>query len=112
MLAGKKVTYISSYSSGISGGYTAKIEVHLCSSGQFLYRDQSNVSVDVPGAYGYSGGNQGDTGTWHIITQGNVAGIELRHNGGNVEQYRLDYQGGKTFANGTRVYVTPGEVCN
>jgi hypothetical protein len=111
-LAGKKVTYMSTYSSGISGGYSAKIEVHLCSNGQFLYRDQSPVSVDVPGAFGYSRGNGADTGHWRIITQGNVAGIEFRYDSGKVEQYRLDHQGTQIYADGTRVYITSGEVCN
>jgi len=110
-LAGKKVTYMDSYSSGSSGGYSTRVDVYLCSNGEFAYKDQSSVSVDVGGASGFSGGNSANSGRWHIITQGNVAGVELRYSDGRTEQYRLDYQGGETYANGTRVYVTPAEIC-
>jgi hypothetical protein len=110
-LAGKKVTYMESYSSGSSGGYSTRVDVYLCSNGEFAYKDQSSVSVDVGGASGYNGGNSANSGHWHIITQGNVAGVELRFNDGRTEQYRLDYQDGATYANGTRVYVTPAEIC-
>jgi hypothetical protein len=110
-LAGKKVTTMSSYSSGSAGGYSSRTDVHLCSSGEFLYRDNSSVTVDVPGASGYSGGQQGATGRWKIITQGNLVGIELRYSSGNVETYQLGYEGGATYANGERVYVTASDVC-
>lgn len=110
-LAGKKVTYMDSYSSGSAGGYSSRVDVYLCSNGEFAYKDQSSVSVDVGGASGFSGGNSANSGRWHIITQGNVAGVELRYSDGRTEQYRLDYQGGATYANGTRVYVTPAEIC-
>jgi hypothetical protein len=110
-LSGKKVTVMDRYSSGTDGGYTSRTDVYLCSSGQFLFRGQSDMSVDVGGAYGYSGGNQSNSGRWHIITQGKLAGIELRYGNGTVEQYRLDHQNGATYADGKRVYVTPAEVC-
>jgi hypothetical protein len=111
LLAGQKVTYISSYSSGTSGGYSARIDVYLCSSGDFLYKDESVVSVDVGGAFGNAGGNSRNTGHWRIITQGQLAGIELRYNDGRVAQYRLERRGNATYADGTRVYVTPAEIC-
>lgn len=110
-LSGKKVTYMDSYSSGSAGGYSTRVDVFLCSSGEFLHKGQDLVSVDVPGASGYSGENAANTGRWRIITQGQVAGIELRFNDGRTEQFRLDYQNGQTYANGDRVYVTPAEIC-
>lgn len=110
-LAGKKVTYMDSYSSGSAGGYSSRVDVYLCSTGEFAYKDQSSVSVDVGGASGFNGGNSASSGRWHVITQGNVAGVELRYNDGRTEQYRLDHQDGATYANGTRVYVTPAEIC-
>ena len=110
-LAGKKVTYMDRYSSGTAGGYTMRTDVYLCSSGEFLYKDQSSVSVDVGGAFGNAGGNSSNTGHWRIITQGQLSGIELRYNDGRVEQHRLQYQNGATYADGTRVYVTPAEIC-
>jgi hypothetical protein len=110
-LSGKKVTVMDRYSSGLSGGYTSRTDVFLCSNGQFLFRGQNDMSVDVGGAYGYSGGNQANSGRWHIVTQGQVAGIELRYGNGTVERYRLDHQNGATYADGKRIYVTPAEIC-
>lgn len=110
-LAGKKATQMSSYSSGSAGGYSSRTDVHLCANGQFALSGNSSVSVDVGGAYGYSGGDSQGSGTWRIITQGQLAGIELRYANGGVEQFRLDYQDGATYVNGDRWYVTPSEAC-
>lgn len=113
-LAGKKVTYISSYSSNTpgGGGLSTKLVYHLCSDGRFAYSGSDVVSHNLPGAGVPGGGSAGSaSGTWRIVTQGQLAGIELRFANGQTETYRLDMQGNQTFANGERVYVTPGEVC-
>jgi hypothetical protein len=110
-LAGKKATRISSYSSGSAGGYSARTEVHLCPDGRFALSGSSSVSVDVGGVFGGSGGTSAEQGTWRIITQGQIAGIELRSADGGVEQYRLDYQNDQTLVNGERWYITPSERC-
>ena len=110
-LAGKKATQMSSYSSGSAGGYSSRTDVHLCANGQFALSGNSSVSVDVGGAYGYSGGDSQGAGTWRIITQGQLVGIELRYANGGVEQHRLDYQDGATYVDGERWYVTPSEAC-
>ena len=110
-LAGKKATQMDSYSSGSAGGYSSRTDVHLCANGQFALSGNNSVSVDVGGAYGYTGGDSQGSGTWRIITEGQVAGIELRYANGGVEQYRLDYQDGATYVNGDRWYITPSEAC-
>jgi hypothetical protein len=110
-LAGKKATQMSSYSSGSAGGYSSRTDVHLCANGQFALSGNSTVTVDVGDASGYSGGNSGGSGTWRIITQGQLAGIELRFANGTVEQHRLDYQDGATYVDGDRWYITPSEAC-
>jgi hypothetical protein len=110
-LAGKKATQMSSYSSGSAGGYSSRTDVHLCANGQFALSGNSSVSVDVGGAYGYGGGNDQGSGTWRIITQGQLVGIELRYGNGAVEQHRLDYQDGATYVDGERWYITPSESC-
>lgn len=110
-LAGNKVTKMDSYSSGSSGGYSMRIDTHLCSTGEFAMYDQSSMSVDVGGASGYSGSNGAETGRWRIITQGQLVGIELRYNSGQSEVYQLTYEDGATYADGERVYVTPSDVC-
>jgi hypothetical protein len=110
-LAGKKATKMSRYSSGLEGGYTSRTDVHLCSDGQFAIRDQNAVSVDVGGAYGAAGGNSAQAGTWRILTQGQLAGIELRYRNGAVERYRLERQGGATYVEGERWLITSSELC-
>ena len=110
-LAGKKATKMSRYSSGLEGGYTSRTDVHLCGDGQFVVRDQNAVSVDVGGAYGAAGGSSAQGGTWRILTQGQLAGIELRYQSGAVERYRLEHQGGATYVEGERWLITPSELC-
>jgi hypothetical protein len=113
-LAGKKATKRDSYySNDVSGagGYSSRMDVHLCQSGEFVIRGSSSVSVDVGGAVGSSAGKSAEQGTWRVITQGQIAGIELRYANGGVEQYRLDYQDDRTLVNGERWYITPSEMC-
>lgn len=110
-LAGKKLTRMSSYSSGSAGGYSARTDVYLCSDRSYAIRDESSVSVDVGGAFGNSGGVGGDQGQWYVITNGQVVGLVLESRTGEVSEFRMDYQNQETYANGERVYVTPAEVC-
>jgi hypothetical protein len=110
-LAGKKLTRMSSYSSGGAGGYSARTDLYLCSDRSFALRDESSVSVDVGGAFGNSGGVGGSQGRWYVITNGQVVGLVLEATSGEVSEFRLDYQNQETYANGERVYVTPAEVC-
>jgi len=110
-LAGNKLTRMSSYSSGSSGGYSARVDVYLCSDHSFAMRDESSVSVDVGGASGSSGGVGTAQGQWYVITNGQVVGLILEPRGGEPLQLRMDHQNGATFADGERVYVTPAEVC-
>jgi len=112
-LAGNKLTTMDSYSSGTAGGYSARTDVYLCSDRSFAMRDESSVSVDVGGAFGNSGGVGGGQGQWYVITNGQVVGLVLEFASGETQEFRLDYDydDQATYANGTRVYVTPAEVC-
>jgi hypothetical protein len=110
-LVNKKATQMDSYSSGSAGGYSSRTDVHFCANGQFALSGNSMVSADVGGVSGYNGGDSQGSGTWRIITEGQVAGIELRYASGGVEQYRLDYQDGATYVNGDRWYITPSGAC-
>ncbi|MDH3222762.1 MAG: hypothetical protein OEO23_03530 [Gemmatimonadota bacterium] len=115
VLAGKKVTYTSSYNSSSlgGGGFSTRNVYHICSDGRFAFSDNSSVTLNSPQApdLGTPGSADGGSGTWRIVTEGQLAGIELRFNSGEVAVYRLDMQNGQVYANGDRVYVTPGEVC-
>jgi len=110
-LVGRKLVRMSSYTSGTDGGYNSREELTLCSSGEYLYRSNSSVSVDVGGAYGNTGGIGGETGRWRVVTQGQVAGLELRAQNGQVTLVRLDYQNDLVHIDGGKVYRTAAEVC-
>jgi hypothetical protein len=110
-LAGKKATRMSRYSSGLEGGYTSRTDVHLCGNGQFGIRSQGSVSVDVGGAFGGASGGADQGGRWRILTQGELAGIELTYDNGTVERYRLESREGATFVEGERWLITPSELC-
>jgi hypothetical protein len=115
-LAGKMATQrSSSVSTGpggvVDGGSSSRTDVHLCPSGEFVYQGSSRLSLDVGGISGNSRGDSGASGRWRILTQGDVAGIELRYNDGSVELYRLDYQDGRTLVDGQRWLVVPSEIC-
>jgi len=104
--AGKRLTQMESYCSGSAGGYSNKDEWDLCRDGRFFHGGSSSMSVDVGGASGYSGGQQGGAGQWRIIEQGGLIGLEYRRADGNVSQHRLDYEDNKTYIDGTRTFVT------
>ncbi|MDA0329912.1 MAG: hypothetical protein O2958_13005 [Gemmatimonadetes bacterium] len=110
-LAGKKLTRMSSYSSGSAGGYSARTDLYLSSDRSYAMRDESSVSVDVGGALGNSGGVDNSQGRWFVITNGQVVGLVLEGNGGQILEFRMEYIDQATYANGERAYVTPAEVC-
>ena len=112
-LAGKKITYIDSYSSsdaGGYGGYSNRWEAYLCSDGTFQFRSSSSVNADVGGVFGGSSGADSFAGQWRIV----------EHNGQPVLQYQrteligtdqgqwvaLAHRNGETYFDGSRVYVT------
>jgi hypothetical protein len=106
-----KATQMESYSSGSAGGYSSRTDYHLCSNGRFHMNDQTSESVDDGGAYGYSGGSDATSGTWRIITQGQLVGIELRYKNGEVSQHRLQYEDNATYIDGNRWYITQTDQC-
>lgn len=120
-LRGKRITYMSSYTSSPSGGsdgyisgggYSDRFDAYLCSDGQFLYRSKSSMTVDA-GAFGSSSSRNGLTGRWRIITQGQEAAIEYRTTDGQQDYVRLGFQDGKTYWDGKRVFVTnENDVCS
>ncbi len=114
LLADTRLTYMSSYSSGYGdsyGGYSVKRSMDLCSQGYFTYAGSSNFSVNAPGASAYNAGNSGSDGTW-VIKDDNAGGaiLQLNYADGNVSQFRLGYEDGKTYLNNERWFrITKAE---
>ena len=104
---GMRATYLSSFSSGLSGGSSEKVEYDLCSDEQFAYRSSSSLSIDTGGASAFSGGSSANSGTWRIVTQGNQAFMELKWSDGDVSNIALEFTDNKTYFNGSRYFITP-----
>ncbi len=105
-LRGKKLTKMSSYSSGSAGGMSSKTELYLQANGSFQGRSESSVAIYVEGANGSSGGVQKAAGTWRIYVQEGRAILEMKYENGQVESSLLEDRSGQTFINGKRVFVT------
>jgi hypothetical protein len=107
-LRGKKLTQLSAYSSGGGGGgYSSERVAFFCRDGSFLYVASSAVSVyGSLGGSGTSAGTTRTTGHWRVVTEGDVAALEIRNDRGEHGYMRLEVRGGKTFVDGTRTFVT------
>jgi len=103
-LRNKKLVYLSSYSSGSSGGYSSQKEMRLLADGRFTYSSNSSVSIYVPGANGDSAGRRSGQGVWSIRTRSNTAYLVMIENGQKVE-IPLQYRDNKTYLNGVRYFV-------
>jgi hypothetical protein len=113
-LRGRKVTYLSSYSSSGGsgyGGYSEQWEAHLCSDMSFVYHRSSSVSVDV-GASAHRSSRSTVRGTWRVVSQGDQAAVEYRTSEGELDYVPIAMQNGRTMWNGQRVFVTrDSDVC-
>ncbi len=103
-LSGRKLTYLSSYSSGGSSSLSER-HWYLAPNGSFTFSSQSSSSIYVDGANGGSNGTNSGKGSWRIYSAGNQAYLELRFNDGRTVRYSLSLQNGKTFFNRDRIYV-------
>jgi hypothetical protein len=110
-LSGSKLTYLSSYTSGSSGGYSAQTVIHLCPAGTFSMESSSSVSVDVPGASGSSSGQDGGRGIWTVVTQAGNPVLELRFENGSAKHYALTAPQNTLHLNGTRYFQTNDPDC-
>lgn len=107
-LRGMKATYISSYSSGgTGGGFSTRVEYFFCRDGRFSFVDSSSIaSAD---SFSFSGGgdlSSSGQGRWKIVTEGDSFGIELTLDDGTSGVARLDFYDGETYINGERHFVT------
>lgn len=124
-LDGVRLTYMDSYSSvdysnpnyTSGGGYSTKKVIDLCPQGYFTYNGSHSMSLDLPGSTTSSNGGGKGTGTWKVIanTSGQAV-LQLNYYDGDVSEYVLTTEDGKTMLNGTRYFRTwTGEnapVCN
>ena len=110
-LSGARLTFVSSYSSGLSGGISSQRVISLCGDGRFSLNGSSLVSIDVGGAFGNSGDVEQGEGVWRIE---NVAGkpmLQLDFSDGSAQQYLLTTEADQLFLNGSRYFLTYDPEC-
>ncbi len=110
-LTGMRLTYMHTYSSGSSGGFSDRIVIDLCTDGSFSYSGSSNLSIDTGGAYGYSHGKSGGAGTWEVLNNGGQPVLRLIFNDGTVRQYRISLQDDRFYLDDTRYFRTHDAPC-
>ena len=111
LLSGNMLTYLNSYSSsdGLGGGVysSTTIEIRLYPDASYSYYGNDSYSVGTSGGGGVSDGSRGaEKGTWKVDLIGTQYYLVLTHEGGK-RQYKLAYDGKKTFLSGTRYFRTP-----
>ena len=111
-LAGVRLTYMHSYSSGLSGGYSDHIEIHLCHDRSFGYTDKSSVSVNVDGGYGFSHGRGSGAGTWDIISASGRPALQLSFHNGEQQIHRITLQGNDLYLENRRYFRTRNALCH
>lgn len=107
-LRGKKLTYLSSYSSNTpgGGGFSTQIEYYLCQDGRFRYGGSDSLSGGDFAAFPGGGSSNSGQGRWEIISEGAVIGIKFSWNDGRVTASRLEFIDNKTYLDGERYFVT------
>jgi hypothetical protein len=108
-LAGTKLTFMESYSSGgtYGGGYNMKTEIHLCQAGYFRYFDESLITAGSDYSTASSGGTSKGDGSWEISSAKGFSWLVLNFLDGNRKEYRLEWgPEQKLFLNGERFYRT------
>jgi hypothetical protein len=105
-LTNVRLTYMSSYSSGLSGGSSSRSTIDLCGNKTFSYASSSSISVDVGGAFGSSSGNNSGNGTWQVINRQQQPVLVLNFTDGRVWEYNLEFRDQKYYLNGTRYFYT------
>ncbi|MCB9182996.1 MAG: hypothetical protein H6591_03685 [Flavobacteriales bacterium] len=112
-LAGARLTYMESYSSpsstegGIGGGYSINRRIDLCPEGYYRTDSRSEHSFSGSEVSAYGSGNDSGEGTWQALKLGDGSSVlRLTARDGRVTDYRLGFDGGKTFLNGERWYRT------
>lgn len=110
-LTGMRLTYMHTYSSGTSGGFSDKIVIDLCPNGTFSYSSSHNLSVDTGGAFGYNHGRDGGAGGWDIISMNGQPALQLSFHDGNIQQHMISLQGESFYLDNRRYFRTNDAQC-
>ncbi len=110
-LTGMRLTYMHTYSSGTSGGFSDEIVIDLCPNGTFSYSSSHNLSIDTGGAFGYNHGRDGGAGTWDIINGSGKPALQLSFHDGTIRQHMISLQGDNFYLDNNRYFRTNDTQC-
>lgn len=111
-LAATRLTYMESYSSpasvegGIGGGYSIHRRIDLCPEGHYKTDSRSDQSFSGSEVSAYGSGSQEGSGRWQALRSNGASVLRLTSHEGQVIEYRLGFEDGKTFLNGERWFRT------
>jgi hypothetical protein len=110
-LSGMRLTYMHTYTSGTSGGFSDKVVINLCPDGSFSYSDRSNLSIDVGGAYGYSHGQGSGAGSWDVVSVNGQPALQLMFHDGSVRRHMISYQNNSFYLDNNKYFRTNDAGC-
>ncbi len=110
-LSGMRLTYMHTYSSGTSGGFSDRIVIDLCPDNIFSYSSSHNLSIDTGGAFGYNHGNDGGAGSWDIISVNGQPALQLSFNDGSLRQHMISFENNTFYLDNRRYFRTREAQC-
>jgi len=95
-----------------SNGFSDKITIDLCSSGQFGYHSNSSGMSDGATTLTYAGQNGGQ-GTWEIASRGQQTLLILSFHNGEIYEYQLTKREsmGQVNLDNRRYFIRDESVC-
>lgn len=110
-LSGMRLTYMNTYSSGTSGGFSDKIEIDLCPGGSFTYSDRSTISVNSGGGSMFNHDRNRGDGNWDIIDSGGQPALQLTYYDGSNRTYQISVDGDTFYLDSRRYFRTQDAAC-
>lgn len=107
-----RLTHLWRYgsSAGMGGAYVGggqKVIIDLCRQGYFNYSSLSDLSADGGfGTSGYRAGNKSGKGIWEVTHRGQKPVLRLKFHDGNIFEYVLHMQEGKTYLDDKHYFIT------
>lgn len=110
-LSRMRLTYMNTYSSGTSGGYSDKIEIDLCPGGTFIYSGRSTISVNAGGGSLFNHDRNRGDGNWDIIDYGGQPALQLSYYDGSHRTYQISVDGDTFYLDNRRYFRTRNASC-
>jgi hypothetical protein len=109
-LGGKRLVQLSS-SYDSSSGSSRRVNIHLCSNGQFHFDYQSSFRASTGGVSASSNNSDSAAGRWRVFIHNSMPILELRSTDGEVVQLIPNVRGDQFFLDDERTFVEAPTVC-